>query len=83
MNIIIKKYLDKITIDDMTKFLKKHDINLSQEENNYLFNYIKNNLETILYGNPFKDIKPNISESNLLKLSELYNYYKKKYYNYL
>ena len=79
---LIKIYIDKIKKEDMNIFLKNNGINLSEKELEYAYYIIKNKYELILNDNKsiFDDIKENISEDNYIKLMELYNNYKTKYF---
>ncbi|MBO5530312.1 MAG: hypothetical protein J5970_02845 [Bacilli bacterium] len=79
---LIKIYINKIKKEDMNIFLKNNNINLSEKELEYAYYIIKNKYELILNNNKsiFDDIKENISEDNYIKLMELYNNYKTKYF---
>jgi len=83
MNYIIKKYVNKLTKDDMINFLKQNNIYLSENESNLLFDYAKNNVDKILYQNPLNDIKDKLNPPNFEKIKKLYIFYKEKYHNYL
>ena len=79
---LIKIYIDKIKKEDIKIFLNNNGINLSEKELEYAYYIIKNKYELILNDNKsiFDDIKENISEDNYIKLMELYNNYKTKYF---
>lgn len=78
---IIKMYIDKININDVNMFLCSNNINLSDKELDFIYNYLKNNYELILQEdlNAFKEIKNNIKKDNYVKLYELYKKYKSIY----
>ena len=82
MNNLIKMYISKIKKEDIKIFLNNNGINLSEKELEYAYYIIKNKYELILNNNKsiFDDIKENISEDNYIKLMELYNNYKTKYF---
>jgi len=79
---LIKIYIDKIKKEDIKIFLNNNGINLSEKELEYAYYIIKNKYELILNDNKsiFDDIKEKISEDNYIKLMELYNNYKTKYF---
>ena len=79
---LIKKYNDKIKKEDMNIFLKNNNINLSKKEIDYAYYILKNKYKLIIDNDVsiFNDIKDNISEDNYIKLMELYNNYKTKYF---
>lgn len=85
MKSLIKNYVNKLTKEKIDKFAKKHDIYLSENELNYLLNFIKNNIDDLLKNDEeyLVEIKHNISSDNYSKIFKLYNYYKNKYKNYL
>lgn len=85
MNILIKKYINNLTIDKLNEFMIKNDINLSNDELIFLLELIKTNIDDILvnsskYLNIIKE-KISINESN--KIEELFLYYKNRYQGYL
>ncbi len=84
--IIIKQYIDKITIDDIYNFGVKNNIILNNKDLNLIYNCIKKNWKIIIFGdiNPiFNNIKPNLDEETFNKIKNLYFKYKEKYKNYL
>lgn len=84
--LLIKKFISKITIKDIETFSKKHKINLNENELKIIESHIKQNWHSIIYGNPkpiFDDIKEKINENNYLKIEKLYIEFKNKYKNYL
>lgn len=79
---LIKNYINKLTINDVNKMAIKHDINLNDQELNFVYNQIKDNYETLLYGDSnfiFNELKNNVSNENYLKIKDLFNEYKQKY----
>ena len=77
----IKKYVDKLTIQDIDNFAKSNNIYLDNEELNYMYNLIKtkwlnilSNDETILI-----EIKNKFNFEKSSKIENLYFEYKNKY----
>ncbi|HPF82774.1 MAG TPA: hypothetical protein PLV83_01195 [Bacilli bacterium] len=82
---IIKKYADRININDIDVFAKKNNIVLNSKELNIIYENLHNNLDLILNDSDqvFNKIKKDIREDNYNKIYELFNKYKKRYKNYL
>ncbi len=85
MNILIKKYINNLTINKLNEFMIKNDINLSNDELIFLLELVKTNVDDILvnsskYLDIIKD-KININEFN--KIEKLFLYYKNRYQGYL
>lgn len=82
---LIKNYIDKLTIDNLKEFALKNDINLTNDEFEYLLKLTKDNFEDILVNeNKYLDmIQNNINQNEFIKIKELFLYYKKKYQGYL
>ena len=86
MQSFIKKYIDKISLHDIIKFGKNNNIFLSDSEASILQNYLKNNWEELLYGDPspiIKQIEKKFDTSKSDKIIKLFNIYLDKYKNYL
>lgn len=84
-NILIQNYINRLSINDINNFAVENNIALSSTELNYLYNLIKNDYKTILYGNRekfFTTLKNNLSLTNYNEITKLYDIYKDKY-NYL
>ncbi|HHW68967.1 MAG TPA: DUF2624 family protein [Tenericutes bacterium] len=83
---LIKQYVDKISPNDIDSFARKHGTTLNNDEKNIIYNYIKRDWHTIIYGNPtgiFNEIKSKVSTSTYKKIEELFKEYKNKFRNYL
>ena len=81
---LIKNYINKLSISDVNNMAIKNNINLSNDELNYIYNQIKNNYHNLLYGDSsiiFNDLKNNVSSSNYEKIKNLFDTYKQKYQN--
>ena len=79
---LIRNYINKLTIDDINSVALKNNINLNDNELNYICNQVKNNYENLLYGdstNIFNDLKENVSSDNYLKIKSLFDTYMQKY----
>lgn len=83
---MIRHYINIITINDVIMFSKQKNIAISNKEANIVLNYLKNNWESIIYGNE-KDVQnflnDNFDENRKDQIFNLFLSYKKKYRNYL
>ena len=75
---LIKMYINKIKKNDVESFLNNNEINVNENELDYLYDILKNKYTNVLDEDQetFDDIKKNISSSNFDKLIKLYNKYK-------
>lgn len=82
---LIKNYIDLLSIDKLKSFALKNDINLNEEQLEYILNLTKNSWEDILINDDkyFKLLQGKIDQSNLDKIRELFLYYKNRYKGYL
>lgn len=82
---LIKNYVDKLTINDLSSFALKNDIHLNNTELEYLLELTKDNWEDMLVNeDKYLDIvKNNINSNEFEKIKELFLYYKNKYQGYL
>lgn len=83
---LINNYIAKMTINDVYSFASKQGINLNDNEASIIYNKIKNNYKTIIYGdasNIFNDVKGKISDNTYIKMEQLYRTFKEKYRDYL
>ncbi len=82
MNYIIEGYINNLTTNDVNNFAIKNNINLTKEELNFTYDFIKNNYKQIL-NNPngfnFNNYRHKFSEDSFNKIDSLI----KKYSNYL
>lgn len=85
MKSLIRNYINLLTIDKLKEFGLKNNINLTDNELNYLLNLIKNNCDDILKDDTkyLEDVKSNINPTEFIKIKELYLYYKNRYKGYL
>ncbi|MDD2505306.1 MAG: hypothetical protein PHF21_03430 [Bacilli bacterium] len=82
MNLIIEGYIKNLTKDDIYNFAIKNNIDLTLEELNFTYNFIKTNYQEVLKSPNnfnFDKYRNNFSKNNFLKIEQLI----KKYSNYL
>ncbi len=83
---LIKNYIDRLTIDDIKSFLFNNEIILSDKDNKYIYQLVKDKWRKILYDDDeiiFNDLKNNLSYDKYNQLVQLYQTYKSKYSHYL
>ena len=85
MKSLLKNYIDLLNLDKFKSFALKNNINLKDEELDYILNLVKTNYEDILINDEkyLNQIKSNINPSEYQKIEELYKYYKSRYKGYL
>ena len=84
MKNIIINYINNMTIDDINNFAIKNSIYLNNIELNFIYDYIKDNYNSLLDNPNNFDIsiyKNTFSEENYIKINNLINEYKKKITN--
>lgn len=78
---IIKKYINKLTKQDIINYTYKQNIELSTKEIDIIYYYIKNKYNEFLNGNEqniLKELKQKVSPKTYQILEEYYNTYKNK-----
>lgn len=86
MKKLIQNYIHKITENDIELFAIKNGVRLSKKEISILYYYVKNEYETLLYGDSafiFADLKEKLSSKNYEKVVSTFQMYKEKYGRYL
>ena len=81
---LISEYVNRMNIDDVSKFATQNGISLNEKELNIIFNYIKKEYMTICFGNPrpiLDDLKTKINPVSYQKIESLYIFFKEKYGN--
>lgn len=82
MNIlIITKYINKLTKEDIVKFATSQNITLTSNELDIIYNHIKNDYQTFLTKDPniiLNQVKTEVRAEVYNKIIELYNQYKDK-----
>lgn len=83
---IIERYINKITKEDVKVFATKKGANLSPEELNFTFDFIKKNWRDVLKNPNLFDLnryKNHYSEDNFYKIKQVFNEYYQKFGSYL
>ncbi|MBQ4584126.1 MAG: hypothetical protein IJA94_04495 [Bacilli bacterium] len=83
---LIEKYMNKMTVNDVNNFAISKGVNLSNEELQFTYEFIKKNYKTIL-GNPsllnLNLYKNKFSPDNFEKVKKILNEYYTKYQRFL
>lgn len=86
MRLLIRDYIQRISLSDIIDFGYKNDVILSDDEAVILLSYLKNNWEEIIYGDPapiINEIKKEFDNNKWNKIVKLFYFYKNKYKYYL
>ncbi len=86
MFILIERYLDNLSLEDLNNLAINKGINLSPDELNFSYNFIKKNWKTILSNHGVFNMdkyQDKFSEENFQKIKILIKEYRTKYSNYL
>lgn len=78
---LIKKYIERLTKDDITKYALKEGITLTAKETDIIYDYIKKDWRTFYYGNPraqLDELKQLLSKETYKKIENLYIETKRK-----
>jgi len=82
MNIyLIEDYVKRLNIGDIERFALKQGIILEKEELNIVYDYIRREYKTFIYGNPrdiLMDIKGKVKPLTYTKIENLYMKFKDK-----
>lgn len=79
---LISEYVNRMTLEDVSKFAFNNGINLNNEELNLIYNYIKTDWHTICFGNPraiLDNLKNKLDNHSYQKIESLYVYFKNRY----
>ncbi|MBE6156493.1 MAG: hypothetical protein E7161_01985 [Firmicutes bacterium] len=83
---IIERYILRMTKEDINNFAISKNIQLSEGELNFTYDFVKKNYRTFL-GNPklfnIERYQNNYSKENFSKITKVYNEYIQRYANYL
>ena len=86
MNIyLISEYVNRMQKQDVNNFALKQGITLDNEELDIIYNYIKNNYKTLIYGNPkviLEEINYQVKPLTYNKIENLYMQFKDKIDNF-
>ena len=83
---IIENYIKNLSIKDINDFSNKENIVLNNDELDFIYNIIKNEYKTLLYGDStfiLSKLKSRINPTSYQKIILLFNQYKEKYKKYL
>ena len=83
---LIKNYINKLKKEDISVFATNNNITLNDTELSVIYDTIKNDYESLLYGNHdkvFNQLKSKVSSDNYDKIINLFFEYKKKYAQFL
>ncbi len=80
MNIfLITEYVKRLNKEDITKFALSQGISLTEEELDVIYNYIKKDYKTFIYGNPrgiLDEVKTKVKPLTYNKIENLYQQFK-------
>ena len=83
---LIERYITKMTKEDIKNFAIKKNIELSDEELEFTYTFIKKNYKNILSNPKLLDLeryKNNYTKENFSKITKVFQEYSQKYANYL
>lgn len=83
---LIENYINKMTISDVNNFALSNNINLNNTELDIVYNTIKRNWYTLIYGDYtsiFNNLKDKFDINTYKKIEELFFYFKNKYQKFL
>ena len=85
MKSLIRNYIDLLSVDKLNEFALKNNINLTNDELNYILNLVKTNWEDILINENkyLNDLKNHLNEDKYIRIKDLFIYYKDRYKGYL
>lgn len=86
MHSLLRNYINKLTVNDIRLFANSRGITLNNTEIELIYKYVKNDWETIIFGNStkiFDDLKENLTPCNYQIIVNLFDNYKEKFKNYL
>ena len=79
---LISEYVNRMTLEDVNNFALKNGIILKDKEVKVIYDHIKNNWRTIVFGNPrgiLDDLKEKLDSTSYQKVESLYIYFKNRY----
>ena len=86
MHSIIERFINRMTKEDVNNFAVSKGINLSEDELNFTYNFVKINYKEMLNNPKLFDInryQNNYSKENFSKIAKVYQEYFNKYSYYL
>ena len=79
---LINEYVNRMSLEDVNNFALKNGIILKDNEIKLIYDNIKNNWRTIVFGNPrgiLDDLKEKLDSTSYQKIESLYIYFKNRY----
>lgn len=79
---LISEYVNRMTLSDVNNFAVQNGIYLKDDELNLIYNHVKNNWRTIVFGNPrgiLDELKGKLDNNSYQKVESLYVYFKNRY----
>lgn len=80
MNIyLISEYVKRLKKEDINKFALKQGVTLEKEELDLIYNHIKNDYKTFIYGNPrpiLDNVRQKVKPLTYNKIETLYQQFK-------
>ena len=86
MFVLVERYINNLTINDLNNLAITKEIYLSPEELEFSYEFIKKNWQNVLSNHGVFDVdkyKDHYSEENFMKIKKLIKEYSIKYSNYL
>ena len=86
MFVLVERYINNLTINDLNNLAITKEIYLSPEELEFSYEFIKKNWQNVLSNHGIFDVdkyKDHYSEENFIKIKKLIKEYSIKYSNYL
>ena len=86
MFVLVERYINNLTINDLNNLAITKEIYLSPEELEFSYEFIKKNWQNVLSNHGVFDVdkyKEHYSEENFMKIKKLIKEYSIKYSNYL
>lgn len=83
---LIDNFVLNLKMSDVNDFALKNGIVLNEDELSYVYDVIKKEYRTIIYGNPefiFSDLRNRFSSDTVNKAMKLYSDFKSRYESYL
>ncbi len=80
--LLIRDYINKLTEEDIIKYGKKKDIDISLDDARILYVYAKNYWKEFYKGDPkelIEELKEKLEPLTFIKLNKLYKELKEKY----
>ena len=79
---LINEYVNRMSLEDVNNFALKNGIILKDNEIKLIYDHIKNNWRTIVFGNSrgiLDDLKEKLDSTSYQKIESLYIYFKNRY----